>query len=456
MFQQLINARSLVDRQSRAGCYFVMMRYQQALVLPLLFALFSTACKRDAADGAPRITIIQPADHQQVQVPDTLLVQVEAHDDLGLEQVSVQLLNANDIPVVPAVSAGVGGTSASLTLELPIVQAQLPSGTYKLKATAYDGRNSGWDMRMIYVAAVPRYLRAVYALSVAPGQVAMHKRDSTGQVLPVATWPMDLGGAAVSSAAQRLVVAGGALGSLRALNPNGLGTAWQLPNQASIGAPWFTSVDLATDGRLYVGMDNGTLHAYDPLNGTGGTVAVLPDQFRAMQTVATDALMVTTERHFVTGEYRLGAYFRLSGAAFATQPLDLVPVHLAVRDEGHVLVFGNRNGTGRVLDRTLDGGGTWEAWNWPAPIAAVTGLQGGQWLVSLSNGDLYRFTYGGAGALPLGSTPVLHTLVYDDLNAVAYGGADNEVVVINVASGAVAGSWPVPGSVMRVLPLFNR
>ncbi len=456
MFQQSNNAGSLVDRQSRAGCYFVRMRYQQALVLPLLFGLFSTACKRDAADGAPRITIISPADHQQVQVPDTLLVQVEAHDDLGLQQVAVQLLNANDIPVVPGVSASVGGTSAAITLALPIVQTQLPSSTYKLKATAYDGRNSAWDMRMIYLAAVPRYLRGVYAVAVTQGQVALYKRDSTGQVLPVATWAMDLGGAAVSSTAQRLVVAGGAQGSLRAFNPDGLGTMWQLPNESSVGLPWFTSVDLAADGRLYVGMDNGTLHAYDPLNGTGGTVAILPDQFRATQTVATDALMVATERHYVTGEHRLGAYFRLSGAAFDTQPLDLEPVHLAVRDAGHVLVFGNRNGTGRVLDRTLDGGGTWEAWSWPAPIAAVADLGGNQWLVALANGDLYRFTYGGAGALPLGSTPALHTLAYDDLNGVAYGGADNEVLVINVASGAVESTWPVAGSVMRVLPLFNR
>src|SRR5690606_17316880 len=111
------------------------------------------------------------------------------------------------------------------------------------------------------------------------------------------------------------------------------------------------------------------------------------------------------------------------------QPLDLTPVRAFIRSADQVLVFGNRNGVGRVLDRTISGGGTWEAYTWTSPITAVEQVATNTWLVALATGELQRFSYGGSGSLGIGTTPLLHSLAYDAVNGYVYGGADGQVLL---------------------------
>lgn len=432
------------------------MRFQQALAIAAIAGISATACKKDPANEQPRISILLPATGASATVPDTLLVKVQASDDLGLERVYVALLDANGIPAVGGVSAPASGTSATITLELPIVSQQLAGGLYTLRATASDGSLTGWDARSLHITAAPLRLRAMYSLAQpTAGSVALYRTDSTGQTTLAATWGMDLGGAAISSFAQRLFIAGGATGSLSALDPDGLLPVWQVPNQSAIGVPWFTSVDLCDDGRLYAGMDNGTVHGYTAATGTGGTVASLQEQFRAERCITFGDQLICTAHHFLTGERRLYIFHRTTGAQLAVQALSIDPVGLFTRDAGHVLLFGNSNGQGRVLDRTLDGGGNWEACTWGTTITAVVRTAPNAWLVALASGELTRYSYGG-GALPLAGTPVLHTLAYDDVNGRAYGGADGQVIALDPATGATIGTAAVNGTVVRVLPLYNR
>lgn len=448
--------RSLVAVRDQACPTFGRMRYQQALALVLFAGVFGTGCKKEPANEPPRITLLSPSEFASVALPDTVVVQVEASDDHGLTQVSVTLLDANGIPVVGGASASASGTSATRSLALPITAEQITSGQYQLLAVASDGELTGRDSRLLHVSAIPLRVRSIFTVAdQGAGTVALYRTDSLGQTAVAATWPMDFGGAAISSIAQRLCVAGASTGDLQTLYAENLAPAWQLPNQSAIAAPWFTSVDLCADGRLYVGQDNGTLRAFNPANGVGGTTITLPELFRAQQAISVADRVVTTERHFVTQEQRVGIYYRISGVAVASQPLDLSPVGLFMRDEDHVLLFGNRSGQGLVLDRNLGGGGTWEAYAWPTAIRAVERLSEMDWLVALANGELRRYEYGG-GSIALGTAPLLHCLVYEPVNGVVYGGADGQVLAIDPGTGANTASWSVSGPVRRVLPLHNR
>ncbi len=442
---------------TRVHRYFVMMRYQQVLFLLVLLGVFFCGCKKDPANEAPRITIITPYESASVTVPDTLIVKVEVSDDQGLSQVSVTLLDQDNIPVVDAVSATASGTSATITLALPITSEVLTSGVYKLFATVSDGSLSGKDVQNLHVVAIPLRLRGVFTVTIpASNFVALYRTDSSGQTTMVDAWLNDLGGAAISSYAQRLFLAGGASGNLRAYVPSAFNIAWQRPNLSASGVPWFTSIDLGADGRLYVGHGDGTLRGFNPSNGTGSFTATMPEQFRAEQTLTTGDLVVCLQRHFVTQEQRVGIYYGLSGALQETQPLDLVPVRAFIRDTQHALIFGNRNGVGRVLDRTISGGGTWEAYTWSSPITAVEKVAFNTWVVALESGDLQRFTYGGSGSLSIANTPVLTTLAYDPVNYWVYGGTEGQVLAIDPGTGAIAGSWSVDGEVRYVLPWLNR
>ncbi|MCC6840825.1 MAG: hypothetical protein IT230_11755 [Flavobacteriales bacterium] len=432
------------------------MRYQQALAIALVAGVFNAGCKKEPANEAPRVSIITPSEFASVTLPDTVLVEVEASDDQGLAQISVTLLDANGIPVAAGASAAVSGTSASRTLALPITSEQLNSGVYQLLAVASDGSLTGRDSRQLQVTAIPLRVRSVFTLvEQGANSLALYRTDSLGQTTVAATWPMDLGGAAISSAAQRLVVAGAVTGDLRAMHPDDLATAWLLPNLGSIGAPWFTSVDLCADGRLYAGQDNGTLRAFTASNGVGGTTITLPDLFRTQQAITVEDRVVATERHFVTQEQLLGIYYRQSGVAIASQPLAVQPIGLFMRDADHVLIFGNSGAQGRVLDRTLSSGGTWEAYTWGSTIAAVTRLSDGEWLVALASGELARYAYGG-GSISVGTAPLLHAMAYEALDGLVYGCADGQVLLINPLTGATMPGWSVSGSARCVLPLYNR
>lgn len=436
---------------------FVGMRFQQALVLPLILALVLGGCRKDADNERPGIKIISPSENASLIIPDTLLVTVEARDDAGLERVSVTLLDQNNVPVVAGSSAAASGKVATVTLALPVTDEQITSGVYKLFATASDGELTGKDWINLHVSAAPLRLRAVFTVTEpAPGSTALYRTDSTGQTAVAQTWPIDLAGADISSAAQRLFIAGGVSGDLLALSPDGLGTVWSRPNLSSTGIPWFTSVDVCGDGRVYVGHADGSIRGFLAGNGTGGTGGTLPEMFRTLQCITMGDLLLATERHFVTGEHRLGIYYWQSGTLASTQALDAEPVALFPRDAGHALIFGNRNGQGRVLDRTLAGSGTWEAYTWPSPITAVVRLSDLNWLVALANGDLQRFTYNNIGSIPIGTTPVLTAMAFDPVSGRVYGGSDGQVILIDPVNGTTSPGWTVDGSVRKVLPLLNR
>lgn len=434
-----------------------MMRYEQALLLPAICGVLLGACKKEPGNEAPHITITAPAEGSSCAVPDTLVITLEASDDIGLTQVAVSLLDQDQIPAGPSASRTVSGKNISVSLAMPILSEQLPSGDYTLYATAYDGNLIGNDFQTLHVSAVPLRVRAVYTVAESAGNTILYKTDSMGQTTSAATWPMDLGGAAASSAAQLLFVSGGAEGDFRALSPEGLATSWQLPNLGAIGAPWFTSVDVCADGRVYVGLDNGTLRGFVAGTGTGTCTATLPEQFRATGAITVGDLLISTERHFVTHEERIGIHYRNTGALQTTQPLDMEPVRIFDRDGGqHLLIFGNRNGQGVVQDRALAGGGGWEPYQWTTEITAVEQTAPGTWLVALANGDLQRFTFSNAGSLSIGTTPVLNSMAINEVTGLVYGSADGQVVQINPATGAVSQAWSVAGNVRKVLPLLNR
>ena len=216
---------------------------------------------------------------------------------------------------------------------------------------------------------------------------------------------------------------------------NDLGDPLATTQPSPLGAPWFTSVDLCADGRIYVGDNDGMLRGYEAANGTGVFNATLPVNFRAEQAITVNDLLLCTVRQFVTQEQQLALFQRSSGAPQGTQSLNIVPVRMFERDADHVLVFGNQSGQGRVLDRNILGGGSWEASVWQSTITTVEQVGTSTWIVALANGDLQRFTYDNDGSLSIGATPVLNDLDYDPASGALFGGADGQVIAIDPGNG---------------------
>ena len=433
------------------------MGYQRSVLFVLLFALVLSACRKEPANEPPHISIITPTENYSINVPDTVTITLSISDDHGVEHVTATLVDQNNIPVVAGVFATPANGQGMITLELPVVSQQLESGTYKILATASDGELSSLQLLPVYLNAVPPRLRAVFTLSQqSANSLALYRTDSLGQTDQITTWPMDFGGAAVSSAAQMLYVAGGLTGPFQALNADNLAESWQVANQSTLGYPWFTGVDLGADGRVVVGTFDGTLRSYIAGNGTGGMVAHSPTDFHPLQSVIAGNLIISVIEHRITHEKRLCTFFNGSGVIFEIHVLTLDPVWIAPIDDEQLLLFGNNNGQGVAQRKSITGVSYSDLYTWSSPIIAASQAGPGVWAVSLANGELRRFTYPNTSSLLIASGLNIQQLAYDEVNGVLYGSGDGQLRAIDPQTGAVLASWPIAGEVKKVLCLLNR
>lgn len=447
-----------MNNAARTGRYFAAMRYQHPALLAGCVVLLLSACRKDKEGTPPAVSISAPAAGSTVNIPDTIAVTVTASDDERVERITVTIVDADGVPVTTGAGSSPLSNPATAVIALPVISERIESGTYTLVATATDGETTSRDSRPITLIAAPFRLRAVFAVTTpGPQTVALYRIDSLAQVGLAATYPMDLGGAAVSSEAQLLYLAGRVTGPLQALSPNDLGVRWQKPNLGTLGAPYFTAITLGPDERLYAGVGDGHLHGYVAGSGTGAIAADLESGFRTERTVVVGDQIVSAEQHQATQQRHLAIYLQASGSPQGTQVLDLAPIGLFARDADHLLLFGNRDGHGVVEDRYLPLGGGWEPYAWPAEITAVTRLgDTDAFIVAFADGGLARFTYTDAGSIALASGPVVHDLAFNAADTSILAASDGEVRALAPTTGMVLATFPMGGDVRHVLPLYNR
>ncbi|MCB0817961.1 MAG: hypothetical protein KDB77_10650, partial [Flavobacteriales bacterium] len=218
----------------------------------VLMVLLLVGCRKEEPNDPPQVLILQPSDNFSIQVPDTLSVQASLTDAQGLTGVTIQLLDANGVPVVPSVSLAISGTSFDLQRAFPVIDEGLASGPYSLAVRATDGNEQGSDFRSINVSAAPLRLRAVFAVhAVQGGSVPVTRIDSVFQAAAFGTYPGDLAQATLASDPRLLYLAGAQNAPLRAIDLLNGNERWSVSNQNMLGSPFFTALHQGSDGRIY-------------------------------------------------------------------------------------------------------------------------------------------------------------------------------------------------------------
>ncbi|HEY0977482.1 MAG TPA: Ig-like domain-containing protein [Flavobacteriales bacterium] len=431
------------------------MSCPRPLVLCALAAGLFGACRKEAPDTAPVVRIIHPVEGSTLSVPDTFDVTLDVEDDIRVERVSVTLVDVDGVVMAPGVGMGVDAPTAQVTLRLPITDELLESGAYRLLVTASDGSGTARVYLPVQITAAPLRLRSIYVVSGDPTATVLQRIDSTGQLNTVNNWAMDLGGAAVDAPSATVFVAGGITGPLMGLAMDGQTLRWQQPGLGTPGLPYFTSVDRAQDGRLYVGRSDGYLRAFRPSDGSGLFTAPL-NGIRTVHSIRMGGLVVSAVRATVPPERRIILHQSSSGTAVETQPLDKDPIALFQRSGDELLIFGNIGSQGVLEARNLSTGAQWEPRTWSAAITCVARVDAETWLVGLADGTLERYTWTGSSSLPIGSGAPLVDMAYDGAHGTVITASDASVQVIDPGTGLVITQWPAGPDVRRVLPLLNR
>jgi hypothetical protein len=432
------------------------MRDQQRLLLLLFLVVVALGCRKDKDDTPPTVRILVPGNGASISVPDTLTVRVEVSDDRVVRSVVISLNDVNGVPVAPPVTVTVGAPSAVIERDLVVTDERLNSGTYTVTARASDGSNERNAFRSIQVQAAPLRLRAVFITPPFGNQSALVQRlDSTG-VMSAFTTVQDLNGAAIDSYHQRLLLAGSASAPLVAIPTAAGAVSWQQPNLNAESIPYFEGLRVdPSDGRIYYCTNDGFIRGF---TGTGSQTytAQALQTFRARRTVVVGERLVSVQQSISLPERRLVTQAYASGALIAQFALDLDVVGMYRRTDQHVLIFGNRDGTGVVQDRNIQEGGSYEPREFPGTaITATVRIDANTWVIALA-GQLIRYSHSSNSISPLASGSTATTLAYEAATGTLYAGVDDQLMTLDPLTGAITGSYSIPGGVGRILPLLNR
>ena len=447
----------LEKKQGRVQHYFAAMGYQHRLVLAALVAVVAVSCKKEEEERAPMVTIVAPGNGFDLSVPATLNVVADVSGEQDIDEVSFTITDANGVPIMEPFSVVPASNPARLEVGIQITSDLIADGDYTLTVQASSGDARGKDYAEIDIIGAPLRLRRVLVIGQPDaGSVSVHVIDSTGAVSLANTLLMDLGDAAVSSAAHTLAVMGAVEGPLVAFAPDGIQVPWQKPNLGGSGTPWFTSLDLCEDGRYYVGTTDGSLRGYNAVTGATERVISLLTNYRAQRTCIVNERLLVAQVDQTGSTWRLGIYQASSGAMTGDPTLEQVVVAMFRRNDTHVLLFGNRDGHGVLEDHDVESGGGWEPYQWTSTVIAVERVDANTLLVALADGKLERFTYSNAGSVTIANIADMRDLSLDPVSGLVYVAAGTSVSAVNPQNGQITSSYSVGSPVHYVLPLLNR
>jgi hypothetical protein len=417
------------------------MMFHLKLALPLLFfTLLSASCKKDKDGTPPSIHINLPGEGTVVTVPDTLMVSVHVSDD----QVD------NGVPIAPGVSVQLDAPSGQVDRAIIVSNENIASGTYSLAVRASDGENTGSAFRSVQVLEAPLRLRAVIATPVGGGTI--YRVDSVGTVSPF-TEVTEIAHAAINSPSQELFIAGGN-DPLRVFSLNN-GSDRELPNNGSGGSPYFTSVHTDTrDDRTYISSNDGAIRAYRGGTSPVYTAQAIPSSVPFINASIGDVVLNEQVTNG-TGQRKLVNYTYSSGALLNSNAIDLEVIAMFEYSGDEALIFGNRNGSGVIQLRNVTSGGNFELTEYAeGEIRPVVQISSNAYAIVLP-GRVVRYESQNNSSTTLINTSASDA-AYDEANGSLLIASGQQILVVHPVTGNVGNSIPLPITIGRVLPLFNR
>lgn len=425
--------------------------------LLVIISLLFISCKKEKDKRPPAIAILSPVPNQPFYVNEEIPVRGTITDESTLTTATVNLLNEQGNPVMPAVLIPVSGSTAEINLSYALTDIHLESGKYQLCIFASDGSNDHYAYQWIYIYGIPRVLKKILVTTSTSTQVNLSEIDSaTSVLLPYQSFPGDHLASAVNSFSQKFFHCGERTGHFIGMDLENKSVFLDVPVASSPPAPYFTGFCFA-DNNCYVGFYNEQIKGYDQ---SGATVynAKLPTGYYPIHLSMNNGQLISEEKHKITGDKKLVCYYT-TGAARQSTALIQDVVAFCEKDATQVFLFGNKAGQGiiQLYDRVTN-----NLWD-PYPYTLATGLvisalklDADTYLIAHANGIIYKYNYSTSGVTPYLSGYTALQLLKDDHTNILY------VIEKNAINGfELPGLKPLPvihssEPILDVGLLYNR
>lgn len=382
------------------------------MLICILLCLSLFACKKEGDTVAPVVEITSPADGAQYDVGDTIHVILEVADDVALADVEVKLTDLNLTAVMPTVVLSTSGEGGTIQFDYFLDDVSVLSGTYYLQAVVHDAaRNDAKDFVAVNITEVPRELKGVFAVTALPGFVTLHRIDTSWTAISLGTFAGDFTDLAVNAWWQQVAFTGSVTGITRCFSIDGVHAGWTINPLPTAGPYW---------GNLIAHERNWLInYRTDGLIKTTTYNNILSTSYTANSGYFFRNFAFSGERMFadmidLSGTSRLIGVYQGGGGAIQQSVLSMDPVTILPRDESTVYIAGNVGNQGKLLIYDYDMNGTWEPIALPPGILlSATEINAGTLLLSMSNGNIYRFTYSPVGLIVWNSVTAEH-IRYDD------------------------------------------
>jgi len=420
----------------------------------VLIEMLACGCHENKDAGFPVIKIDKPSRDTHYQFGDTIRFQAELSDASQITSIEVQLMDGDNKPMMPVVSASPGKPQFTFKGEYVLNDPQLPNGTYQLRFRASNGENlTNQFLQLQYQELEKELLFPLVILHPDPNRWVAYKFVNN-QWQQVCVHTGDFSGSAVNAADTVLYMCGDYNSKLSAIRLRDGLELWNVSPTMFQSSHWFGDVALA-NSKLYVGCAEGTMKAYNK-SGTEVFKSVKYASASPVKCVVTDNLVIgffvntyDSQKHFV-------AFHNTGGALLDTKFYSGDVVQMMHTNGDEALIVANKDGHGEILQYMRYSDSIIGLKKFYGGVFCSAVMVDSNTLLVSSNIGIYTYHISSNVLEPFASAPVSAILGYDDVLQEVYACYGKKLDVFSYPHPSLIRSVVLPDTAVRLHLVFNK
>jgi len=424
------------------------------LSFPIVALLvLSVSCRKFDNDPA-EITIISPLPGTVFMPGDTIQVEANLSDDDDLGTLTIKLLNQSYTPVSHQDYYALNYMDTyHLSQPYVIDDLFLESGTYFITVSVSDGSEDANEYRVIEIHELPKTREAVYFLT-RPDTMNLNlvELDSLGQLVNRLTIPGDYAESAINSRYHELIVSG-QYGYYNHYDLHTYSNIFSEPPYNGSG-PSFLNL-FFYNNLTYVSYYDGRIRAFD-MNGSVKFNSAQPVYYQPGALCANSKYVFAEAFYTGQSERRLVVINNPSGVARQEYNLDAEIATILSTGENEVMIFGNKNGDGKIFSYHVVNNDADDLHTMPGiTIYGALMIDADNYALATQNG-LYSFQVSNNNLIPVDVNRPSYGIEYDEVNGILFSASGKEVRQYAFPSPQVMNTSMASDSVMDIRILYNK